>query len=217
MCSKGGDRAWLLPPAAFVFAPLWRCPNATAPDGAASGRYARRSRECLIWSGPSPDRRHVAMQGGKFNKRWREEWEEGRERGTGRTFTSSLDDLKAWGTKESLSMASMSFILRTCSSRETPSETHVPTEESLWTKARTRLEHTQIHGYPLSSPERGQISFGSGWGDCMLSFSTMLCDIHNMRYLIFPYFNLGIRKEGFLLSQGHRAKPKRKKTKILTR
>ena len=48
-------------------------------------------------------------------------------------------------------------------------------------------------------------------GDCTLSFSTMLCDIHSMRYLIFPYFNLGIRKEEFLLSQGHQAKAKKKK------
>lgn len=50
----------------------------------------------------------------------------------------------------------------------------------------------------------------SGWGDCMLSSPMMLSDIYNMRYLIFPYFNLGIRKEGFLLSQGHQAKAKKK-------
>lgn len=38
-----------------------------------------------------------------------------------RTLVASRDDLKAWGTKESLSMASISFILLTCSARETSS------------------------------------------------------------------------------------------------
>ena len=132
--------------------------NATAPDGA-DGHW----QECAIRSGPPPDRRHVAIQGGKFNKRQREEWEEGSKRGRRRTFTSSLDDLKAWGTKESLSMASMSFILRTCSSRETPSETHVPTEESPSTKACAHTWNTRRRAdIPCHPLKGGRISFEIG-------------------------------------------------------
>lgn len=80
----------------------------------------------LVWAVSGQTVQHCSRKVNSIrdSEKTRQEWEEGRERKTERTFISSLDDLKAWGTKESLSMASMSFILRTCSSRETPSETH---------------------------------------------------------------------------------------------
>lgn len=91
------------------------------------------------------------------------------------TLTSSRDDLKACGTKESLSMASMSFILRTWSSREVPSRKKNPKSRGggVWRKSTC----TGVTGPSPCSKRWRQIPFGARPLDYIWSVCITLPDV----------------------------------------
>jgi len=202
-----------------------------ASDETVSGRNKRRWMNvwfglgCLWTDG-------AALQRGKFNNRQSEKmervrgWERKRDRTHLYIIPGWFESLRNKGiTLDGLNVLYPSHLLLQRSSLWNTCYT----EERLWTKACTHVHkhtyacthtRTQTHrGHLLSFSERHQISFGLSLVDCMLSLCIMLLDTYNIKYQIFPYFNL--HQKGLLPSQGHgdttKGKWKKNTNKIIAR
>lgn len=190
-----------------------------ANSGASDETISGRNKRCWmnVWFGLGclwTD--GTALQRGKFNKRQSEKIARvrGRERKRDRTHLYIIpgwfESLRNKGiTLDGLNVLYPSHLLLHRSSLWNTCYT----EGRRWTKACTHPEthtNTQRVSRAWSFSERHQISFGPGLVDCMLPLCIMLFDTYNMKYLIFPYFNLVLHEKGLLLSQGHRVTTKGK-------
>lgn len=156
---------------------------------------------CLWTDGP-------ALQRGKFNKRQSEKTERVRGRGK-ESDRTHLYIIPGWFESlrnKGITLDGLNVLYPSHLFLQRSSLWNTLDRREMMNKSTDTCTHmytdTQTVRCPLSWSERHQISFGLGLVDGMLSLCIMLFDTHNIKYQIFPYFNLGLHKRDSCLAKG---------------